>query len=88
VLYTSYASIFFEFIRHNDYVKAEPFMLSLPALIGWITFFFEGTTNVLPIMNASDGNAIKKFHLILAMALGSLCLIYCLYGLTFYLVFG
>ena len=63
-------------------------MLSLPGLIGWVTFFFEGTTNILPIMNASNENAIKKFHLILAMALASLGLIYCTYGSIIYLVFG
>ena len=56
--------------------------------LGWSYFLFEGITNVLPIMNASNEHVHANFHKILAMALGTLCLIYGAFGFIGYVRYG
>ena len=51
-------------------------------MIGYSYFFFEGITNVLPILNASEIQVHNNFHIILAFALFSLWFVYTLFGLV------
>jgi amino acid permease len=57
-------------------------------MIGFSFFMFEGIGTVMPVMNACDKTAKKRFPWLIIAALGSLCTLYILFSELCYLTYG
>lgn len=57
-------------------------------MIGFSFFMFEGIGAVMPVMNACDSNAQRNFPYLIALALGSLCVLYILFSELCYFTWG
>ena len=71
-----------------EFGPISPFFNMTYYTLGWSYFLFEGITNVLPIMNASEKHVHANFHFILAAALITLAVIYGGFGFIGYLRYG